>query len=116
MEATSASEATGGIGCCGHGRLPREWCATGPARPSARPGPREGGVSSGGNHSGPDPSSHARGAEAYALARRKYPLMPETGGRINSKVLGEFCPHPEWFRKPPLPRVATVMRGLSVRR
>ena len=61
-----------------------------------------------------DPTT--RRAEAYTLARRKYALMAETDGRISSKVLGEFCPHPEWFRKPPLPRVATVMRGLSVRR
>ena len=61
-----------------------------------------------------DPTT--RRAEAYTLARRKYTLMPETDGRISSKVLEGFYLRPEWFWKSPLPRVATVLRELGVGR
>lgn len=61
-----------------------------------------------------DPTT--RRAEAYTLARRKYALLPETGGRIMSKVLGGFYLRPGWFWSSPLPRVGTVLRELGVRR
>jgi Uma2 family endonuclease len=61
-----------------------------------------------------DPTT--RRAEAYTLARRRYTLMPVTEGRVTSKVLDGFYLRPEWFWKSPLPRVATVLRELGVRR
>lgn len=61
-----------------------------------------------------DPTT--RRAEAYALARRKYVLLPEEDGRITSQALPGFYLRPAWLWKSPLPRVATVLRELGIGR